>query len=372
MVTSTWAADAEYMVWAKLHSGARFNLATSGIANLPLGDLPAHLADLELTASGAYGYAPLVEAVAAHVGAPTDCVVVAGGGTSFANHLVLAGLVGPGDEVLIEAPAYRLMAAVARYLGATVTEFPRRAEDGFAIDPEAIRSRLTPRTRVIVLTNLHNPTSVQADEGTLRALGEIAREARGKVLVDEVYREAVFDGMPRSAFHLGPEFVVTSSLTKVYGLSGLRCGWILAEPELAHSLWRLNDLFGVNAPHLVERLAVVAFQGLPAIRERARRLLDANRPYLRAFLESREDLDVVRPPAGTTAFPRLRSGSVDLLVDRLRNRYETSVVPGRFFGAPAHFRIGIGGETGMVREGLQRLGRALDDRQHGTPRLSAT
>jgi aspartate/methionine/tyrosine aminotransferase len=310
--------------------------------------------------------------VAAHVGAPLECVVVPGGGTSFANHLALAGLVGSGDEVLIESPCYRLMAAVARYLGATVTEFPRRAEDGFALDPEVIRSRLSPRTRVIVLTNLHNPTSVQAPEGQLRALAAIAREARLKVLVDEVYREAVFDGTAPSAFHLGPEFVVTSSLTKVYGLSGLRCGWILAEPELARSLWRLNDLFGVNAPHIAERLAVAAFAGLPAIRGRARALLEANRPFLRAFLESREDLEVVRAPWGTTAFPRLRSGSVATLTERLRTQYETSVVPGKFFGADAHFRIGIGGETGMVREGLRRLGRALDDQQHGTPRPPRT
>ena len=138
-------------------------------------------------------------------------------------------------------------------------------------------------------------------------MGEIAREAGCKVLVDEVYREAVFDNTPRSAFHLGPEFVVTSSLTKVYGLSGLRCGWILAEPELARALWRLNDLFGVNAPHAVERLAVIALQDLGAIRERARRLLTANRPLLRGFLESREDLEVVRAPWGTTVFPRLRA-----------------------------------------------------------------
>ena len=361
MVTNTWTPDAEYMVWAKLRSGARFNLATSGVANLSLGELPARLEDLELTASGAYGYAPLVEALAAHVGVAPESVVVPGGGTSFANHLALAGLVTSGDEVLIETPAYSLMAAVARYLGATVTEFPRRAEDGFALDAGAIRSRLSPRTRVIVITNLHNPTSVQAGEEALRAVGEVAREAGCKVLVDEVYREAVFDNTPRSAFHLGPEFVVTSSLTKVYGLSGLRCGWILAEPELARALWRLNDLFGVNAPHAVERLAVVALHDLGALRERARRLLTANRPLLRGFLESREDLDVVRAPWGTTAFPRLRGGSVEDLAARLRSEYETSIVPGRFFGAEQHFRIGIGGQTSMVREGLLRLGRALDD-----------
>lgn len=368
---AAWAADAEYMEWAKLHSGARYNLATSGVANLSLGELPATLEDLELTASGAYGYAPLVEAIASHVGAPPECVVVPGGGTSFANHLALAALVDAGDDVLVESPCYRLLAAVARYLGATVTHFERRPEDGFALDPAAIRSRLSARTRVIVITNLHNPTSVLAGEEALLAVAEVAREGRCKILVDEVYLEAVFDHTPRSAFHLGPEFVVTSSLTKVYGLSGLRCGWILAEPGLARALWRLNDLFGANAPHAVERLAVVALRGLGAIRERARRLLTANRPLLRGFLDSREDLEVVRPAWGTTVFPRLRRGSVEGLAARLR-AYETSIVPGRFFGADQHFRIGIGGETSMVREGLARLARALDDQHHGTPRLPST
>jgi aspartate/methionine/tyrosine aminotransferase len=372
VVTNAWAADAAYMVWAKLQSGARFNLATSGVANVPLGELPARLEDLELTTAGAYGYPPLVDAVAAHVGVAPESVVVPGGGTSFANHLALAALVASGDEVLVETPSYRLLAAVARYRGAAVTEFPRRAEHGFALDPAEIRSRLSPRTRVIVITNLHNPTSVQAGEEALRAVGEIAREARCKVLVDEVYREAVFDNTPRSSFHLGPEFVATSSLTKVYGLSGLRCGWILAEPELARALWRLNDLFAATAPHPVERLAVMALQGLDAIRERGRRLLSLNRPLLRAFLDSRDDLEVVRAPWGTTAFPRLRRGSVEDLAARLRSAYETSIVPGRFFGAEQHFRIGIGGETAMVREGLLRLGRALDDQQHGTPQVPAT
>jgi aspartate/methionine/tyrosine aminotransferase len=372
MVTRTWTAGAEYMEWAKLQSGARYNLATSGVANLTLGELPARLEDLELSASGAYGYAPLVEAIAAHVGVAPESVVVPGGGTSFANHLALAALVGPGDEVLAETPGYSLLGAVGRYLGATVAEFPRRAEDAYALDADEIRKRLTPLTRVIAITNLHNPSSVQAGDDALRAVGAVAREAGCKVLVDEVYREAVFDNAPRTAFHLGPEFVVTSSLTKVYGLSGLRCGWILAEPDLARALWRLNDLFASNAPHAAERLAVVALAALPAIRERARRLLAANRPLLRGFLDSREELEAVRTPWGTTAFPRLRDGSVEDLAARLHAVYETSIVPGRFFGAPRHFRIGVGGETSMVREGLHRLARALDDQHHGTPRLPPT
>src|SRR5205085_8584350 len=104
----------------------------------------------------------------------------------------------------------------------------------------------------IVVTNLHNPTSTLTGEDTIREIGEIARRAGARVLVDEVYLDAAFEKAPRSAAHLGDHFIVTSSLTKVYGLSGLRCGWIIGDPKLATAMWRLNDLFGVIPAHMAE------------------------------------------------------------------------------------------------------------------------
>lgn len=357
-----WKPDAAYMEFAKLYSGARYNLATSGMASLLLRELPVAIDDLEITGSSAYGYEPLLEALARHLGVGTENVVLVSGGTSMANHVALAALLSPGDEVLVEEPAYSLMAAVARYLGATVVPFPRPARHGFRVEPEEVRRRVTPRTRLILVTNLHNPSSVYTDQDTLRALGALAREAKARVLVDEVYLEAMFEEAPPTALTLGPEFVVTSSLTKVYGLSGLRCGWVLAEPALAREMWRLQDIFAASPPHAAERLSVIALQQVPRLRERARSILAANRPLLEDFLETRDDLEVVRTRFGTTSFPRLRHVPVDTFCARLREKYETTVVPGRFFGAPEHVRIGITStDTEMVREGLARIGRALDD-----------
>jgi hypothetical protein len=281
----------------------------------------------------------------------------------MANHLALAALLGPGDEILVEEPAYSLMAAVARYLGAAVVPFPRPPQLGFQVDPDEVRRLITPRTRVILVTNLHNPSSVSLDPDTLRALGALAREARAHVLVDEVYRELMFEEAPPTALHLGPEFVVTSSLTKAYGLSGLRCGWILAEPRLAREIWRLNDIFAASPPHTAERLSVIALAHLPALRERARAILAANRPLLHALLDAhREDLEVVGTPYGTTSFPRLRQVPVDAFCAHLREKYETTVVPGHFFGASDHVRIGITAtDAFLVGEGLARIGRALID-----------
>ena len=212
---------------------------------------------------------PLQQAIAAHHGVDPECVVESAG-TSMANHLAMAAIIEPGDEVLIEHPAYGPILDIAQYLQANVKRFRRVEENGWAIDPEEVRRCITPKTRLIVITNLHNPTSVLTPESVLREIGDIARSAGALVLVDEVYLDAVYDDTPRTSFHLGPEFVVTSSLTKVYGVSGLRCGWILAQPDLAWKMRRLNDLYSATPVHPGELLSVAAFKHLDLLRERAR------------------------------------------------------------------------------------------------------
>ena len=349
-----------YMEWAKLRSPARYNLAASDLSHFPLADLNVTIEDLELTGAGAYGFEPLLERLASKAGVPVDCVVQAQG-TSMANHLAMAALLEPGDEVLIEEPTYEALLAAAEYLGARIRRFPRRFDDGFRLDPREVERAISPRTRLIVTTNLHNPTGVRTPDSTLRLVGEIARSLGAHVLVDEVYLETCFDSPWKSAFHLGSNFIATSSLTKAYGLSGLRCGWVLAVPALAQRMWRLNDLFGVNAAHPAELLSVIALDRLPEITARAKQLLTTNRAHLKKLLDSRKDLLTIRSDVGTIAFPQLTSGPAEAFCQLLREKYETSVVPGRFFESPTHFRIGIGGETENVREGLSRVAAALDE-----------
>ena len=353
-----------YIEWAKLRSRARFNLAVSGMPNLPLARLPVSLTDIEISGSDGYGYEPLQKRLAARSGVDPECVVEATG-TSMANHLALAALIEPGDEILVEQPTYELLLTVGAYLGAKIERFPRAFDAGFQVDPREIERAITPRTRVVVITNLHNPTGVRTSDAALRLVGEIARSHGATVLVDEVYLEACFDPAAQSAFHLGPNFVVTSSLTKAYGLSGLRCGWILASPLLAERMWRLNDLFGVIPAHAAERLSVVALDHLPEIAAAAKALLDANRARVNQFLDSRDDVFAVRPEAGTIVFPRLAHGRADAFCQLLREKYDTSVVPGHFFEMPDFFRLGYSVEAETLENGLQRIASALDDFSQG-------
>jgi aspartate/methionine/tyrosine aminotransferase len=371
MSSSARTKRSQYMEWAKTRSHAKYNLSTSGLIGVARAEFPLKLDELEITAPGNYGYAPLQRLLAEHAGVPGECVVAAAG-TSMANHLAMAAVLDPGDEVLIEHPAYGPLLDVANYLGVRVKRLPRRFEARFAIGLEELQRAIGTSTRLIVLTNLHNPSGAMLSAEMLQAIGKVAHRAGAHVLVDEVYLEMLFGKAAPFCFPLGNTiagaeenpFIVTSSLTKVYGLSGLRCGWILAAPDLARRMWLLNDLFAATGAHPAERLSVVAFSHLEQFRERARALLTANRALLDAFLDSRRDIACFRPPAGTVVFPRLPLGVThrdpEAFFELLREKYETTVVPGSFFEMPRHFRIGIGGDTATLRAGLERLSAALD------------
>jgi aspartate/methionine/tyrosine aminotransferase len=353
----------DYMHWSKTESRARFNLATSGVAPFPLRELPVQLETLEINGDYGYGYPPLQKAIAAHQGVDPDCVVESAG-TSMANHLAMAAIIEPGDEVLIEHPGYGPIFDVARYLHANVRRFLRTRETGWVIDPGEILRAITPRTRLIVITNLHNPTSALTPDSVLREVGDIAHSIGALVLVDEVYLDAVYQRTPRTSFHLGPEFVVTSSLTKVYGVSGLRCGWILARPDLAWKMRRLNDLYSATPVYPGLLLAVAAFKHLNRLREKARPIVDADRKLLRDFLRQQSGLSAVWTDWGTTSFVQLRDGNADDFLQRLRAEFDTSAVPGRFFEMPDHFRIGMGVNTEMFAEGLNRISQTLADHRN--------
>ncbi len=350
-----------YMEFAKLKSSAKYNLATSGIMGYPMGGLPVKIEDLEINGQSFYGYAPLIERIAKKNEVAPDCVVYALG-TSLANNLAIAGCTEPGDEVLTEAPGYELIDTTLKFFGLDLRYYHRRFENGYRVEIDEIERNLTPRTKLIVITNLHNPSGVLTDDETLRRVGELARKVGARVLVDEVYLELIWDNKPRPAFHLDPEiFVVTNSLTKAYGLSGIRCGWILAEPKLADRIWKIKDLYDGISPHPTEQLGCIALDNLGKVAERARVLLGTNRCALAEFLDGRKDLAYVPNEYATIVFPRLLKRTVDQLADLLREKYETSIVPGRYFGQAQHFRLGVGGDPEMTKEGIRRLGMALDE-----------
>jgi hypothetical protein len=349
----------DYMHWAKFKEPVRYQLTGSEVPHFRMDFLPISLADLDLDGASHPRYRPLREAIGGRYGVPVDQVVAADG-TSMANFLATAALISPGDEILVEQPTYELLLGAASFLGAKIRRFERKAEDAYRLDGDRVRDSISDRTRLIVITNLHNPSSALASEDELRSIGDLAASVGARVLVDEVYLDSAVPPQ-RSAAHLGSAFVCTNSLTKVYGLSGLRCGWILAEAELAERMWRLNDLFGVNQAHPAERLACIAFEHIDVVIGDTRAMLERNRKRWNGFASSRDDIECMPAVHGITAFPRWTGGDTERLDAHLRDRYDAAVVPGRWFEMPEHFRIGFGLGGDDFETALSRLGRALDD-----------
>jgi aspartate/methionine/tyrosine aminotransferase len=352
-------ARSAYMEFAKLRSGAKYNLATSGMANYTMAELGVSVDQLEINPPAGYGYEPLHRAIAERYRVPVECVVPALG-TSMANYFALAACTDAGDEILIEQPTYALLLDTARYLGLEIKRFQRPASADYQVDTDDLCRQVSPRTRLIVLCNLHNPTGALTSESTLREIGEIAKRVGARVIVDEVYLEMLWERHPHSAFHIDPEvFLSTNSLTKAYGLSGIRCGWVLASPEIVQRIWHLQDLHMGTNVHPAELMGVIAFQKLDQIAAKQKKRLDENRKLLREVLESQSVLDYFWPEYGAIIFPRVK-GSAAPFVERLRSEYELSVVPGDFFEDPQRIRIGVSGTTESVRASLGQLRKALE------------
>jgi aspartate/methionine/tyrosine aminotransferase len=343
---------APYMEWAQARPAARHDLAGSNLLHVGLDELEAP--PLALHGANDGGYPPLLEALAAHYGVATDRIAT-GTGASGANFVALAALLAPGAEVLYESPGYDPIPGAARLLGAPVRRFERRAEEGWRLDAERIEAALGPATRVLALTNPHNPTGALASTGELDAIAALAERRGLWVLVDEVYLDtATFPGVfgtppapslaELTVARRGAPFVATSSLTKSYGLSGLRCGWAVAPPPLAAAMRRARGVIDAVAPFATDLLAAHACRRLDRLARRAGGILRPNLAALARFVADRPALEWTPPRGGNVAFPRV--AGVDDTGPLCRSLLEESgvaVVPGALFGAPRHLRISFGG-----------------------------
>jgi len=349
----------EYIHWAKTQTPVKYNLARSGVVDLHLSDLPFALNELDITGLNVYGHRKLIHAIAERYRVESNQVVLTQG-TSFANHLVCAGLLQPGDQVIVEQPAYEVLHKLPLLFHAQVVRLPRRYENHFQIDPDELKKLMSDKVRLIVLTDLHNPSGVKLEPGILEQIGRIARNYGVYVLVDEVYLESYYENRPPLSAKSNDAFITTSSLTKAYGLSGLRCGWIICEAQLAQKLRLLNDFFGVVGVFISEQIGAVVMQNLEALAAIHRSYLSMNVCQVYGFVDENPLLEWIPPDAGMIAFPKLKSRHDSQKLARLlREKYQTSIVPGSFFEMPQHFRIAWGLETEALKTGLQHVGQAL-------------
>jgi aspartate/methionine/tyrosine aminotransferase len=355
---------APYLLWAKTRQPAAIDLAGSNLLHCTLDDLPGARDAVDLSAKNDDGYRPFIDGLARHYGIAPERIVTANG-CSGANFVTAAAVIAAGDEVLIERPGYDPLIGACLLMGAQVRRFDRRFENRYQIDLDDLRRQVTSRTRLIVVTTPHNPSGTMLDRATLVELGRIAQAAGAFVLADEVYLDAAAlvgdeHGPAVSAAQIDGPFIVTNSLTKSYGLAGLRAGWAIASPPVASRLRRTRDVIDNAGSAPADRLAALALSQHARLANRARSLLSANLKIAREFFAAQPRLEIAEPPRASVTFPRLRgSADAEPFVRALLDQHGVAVAPGHFFDAPAHLRISLAGSTDTLVSGLERIGRLL-------------
>lgn len=329
----------------------RFNLAESSVADTPLRDLAVPLDDLVLLYGDHLGR-PGLRARIADGGdglSPDDVLVTPGAATAL--FIIATALLDAGDHLVVVRPNYATNLETPRAIGADIGHLDLSYGDGWAVDPDRIAAMLTPRTRLVSLTNPHNPTGQVIPDATLRAvLDLVEHHPQARLLVDETYREMTFGGPGPMAATLSERAISVSSLSKADGLPGIRIGWLATRdrPLFERFLAAKEQILITNSV-VDEAIAEVAMarrdERLTRIRSDIAEALETTRRWM----AGQDDLEWVEPQGGVVGFPRFRAEArvdVDAFYRTLLDEHGTVVGPGHWFDQPRrHFRLGYGWPT---------------------------
>ena len=345
-----------------------YDLSESGVLPMSIRDLLGPLADAETFLASKLGY-PLSEgadetraAIANwYPGATVDNVTVLNGG-SEANFLALWTLLEPGDRLAFMMPGYMQGWGLGRHFGEATDTFRLELHDGrWALDLDGLEKAVTEKTKVVMVCNPNNPTGAVLTEEEMDAIVVAAGRADAWLLVDEIYRGAEVDTDVTSPTFWGryEKVVITSGLSKAFGMPGLRIGWVVAPADLIARIWQRHDYTTLTPGMLSDTLAGTAM--VPEVREnilaRTRKIIRTNLPQLETWIHTHDDIfEYARPVAGAIAYVnyRLPIGSTEL-VDRIRTEQSVLLVPGDMIGLGKGIRFGYGQDIGRTLDGLARV-----------------
>jgi aspartate/methionine/tyrosine aminotransferase len=349
----------------------RFNLSESGVHPLSIQELlgiagasAVPLLEVRLGYSQSNGTDLLRQRIAAlYPGASPEQVLVTTG-SAEANFVACWRLLEPGDKVAMLLPNYLQIWGQAQNLGAQVRGFHLHASHGWEPLPEEIRAAIAPGTKLVVVTNPHNPTGHILSDESRRLILDRTREVGAWLLADEVYTGAERDGKTTPSFWGSyDKLICVHGLSKAYGLPGLRIGWLVSSPEFVAESWARHDYTTIGPSGASDHLAAVALA--PGVREkiidRTRRILNSNYPVLEEWLKRFGDTFTWHPPqAGAICYVKYRQSVSALeLVEKIRAERSVLLVPGDHFGMPQHIRFGFGNELSDLQAGLAETERGL-------------
>ena len=363
-----WFKRMELEVWFDRYQyEIRYDIGESAVKTLRLKDVSVNLENVCLRYGYHKGLPELRETVAEQYCDLSGDNIVITTGASEANFVVVSALAGPGDHVIIEHPNYPSLYEVPRSLGCDVTLFPLRFEFGFRPDLDELKELIRPETKLISLTHPNNPTGSMMTKKELREVIELVEEKDIFLLFDETYRHMASDEdlLPPAA-SLSEKAISISSMSKCYGLPGIRTGWLATKNRgvLAEVL-AIREQVSIANNALSEVIAVSVLKRKGEFLQKARDRIENNREVVSKWMQQQSACEWIYPEAGVVCLPRLvEPGTVkpEGLYRRLAEEYKTFVVPGRCFEMEErYFRIGFGADADEIQTGLENLTSALAD-----------
>jgi aspartate/methionine/tyrosine aminotransferase len=353
-----------YLVWARSHlDTVKFDLARSNLRGFSKEELGFTPDDLQISRAVESEPTAAMNLIAARYGLPVSQIKTTCGAT-MALFAAFEALLDRGDEVLLEVPNYEPLFALLKRKRASIKTWDRQFESGWQLDLTDLERRISRNTRAIVLTNLHNPTGVETSPEKLEAIGQIARDHKTMVIVDEVYLDnAVVPGL-KPGVSCGSNLISVSSLSKTFGLGHLKFGWIATqnEPIMRRIDTIVDDYLMGPLPMVVHSVALKALQRGADLLAGSRRLVEENIRQIQGWVSRHNSFQWVKPSGGTVGFVKLPPQVDDQrLSTLLLTKYQTLVVPGHYFWKKGFIRISFGQEPDVLRGGLRCITTAAEE-----------
>lgn len=344
-----------------------YDMSESGIRAVSLNELRRMgfnldaVLDMPLGYSQSNGTIELRELIASsYPGSTIDHIEVTNG-TSEANYLLLLSMLSEGDEIAIEVPNYMQIRGIARSLGAKVKTFSLNFNNEWEPDWESFVKAVTPKTKLVYLSNPNNPTGKVLSPEAMQRIINRCEETGAYLIADEVYIGAELDGSRTKSFwQMSDRVIVTSGLSKAYGIPGIRIGWIIGPTDIIYQCWTQHDYITIGPNKLSDIITRTAVKkdNREELYDRTRKILAENYPVMNQWIAGfGEKFTYRKPDAGAFCYLHYGSGvpSIDFVKAVLENQ-NTLIVPGTHFGTEGFLRIWMGAQMDYLAEGLRRIG----------------
>ncbi|TFF94226.1 aminotransferase class I/II-fold pyridoxal phosphate-dependent enzyme [Candidatus Thorarchaeota archaeon] len=337
-----------------------YDIGESGMKFFSMRELNLELDQVELRYGYHLGHPELREIIADQYSGRSHENVAVTTGASEGNFSVIAHLVGPKDNIIVEHPTYPSLYEVPRSLSRDLTLFKLEWENEFRPDMQKLRKLIKPNTKLISLTHPNNPTGSVLTHSELSEAYEMAEDAGAYLMVDETYRDLSFEDPPPAAATLGDRAISLTSMSKTWGLPGIRIGWAVADESVVQAIRAIREQITICNSSIGEAIAKSVLEKRQEVLAGMRKSMLSNYNILKDWMQDQKWLEWIEPKSGVVCAPRLRNGEgTDRLCELLVTKYRTFTVPGSTMELDGHFRLGFGGEQEELVEGLAQLKKAL-------------